>query len=259
MNEWELRKMDTETLFRLWRELKDPRIRDELIYRHMDLAKALARRFSGRGEPLEDLIQVALYGLINAIDRYDPDRGTKFETFAYPTILGELKRHFRDTAWALQLPRGLQELNQRAYKLVDILTQKLGRPPTMAELAQELGISEEQAIEALEAANAYETLSLEQEIFADEDDKPQPLEELVMVTDEDAVERWQKKQLLEEAMRVLDERERQVVTMRYFDDLTQTQIAEQLGISQMSVSRILRRALQKMQAYLRGSRRRARG
>ncbi len=258
MNEWELRKMDTETLFRLWRETKNPHIRDELIYRHMDLAKALARRFAGRGEPLEDLIQVALYGLINAIDRYDPDRGTKFETFAYPTILGELKRHFRDTAWALQLPRGLQELNQRAYKLVDILTQKLGRPPTMAELAQELGISEEQAIEALEAANAYETLSLEQEVFADEDDKPQPLEELVMVTDEDTVERWQKKQLLEEAMRVLDERERQVVTMRYFDDLTQTQIAEKLGISQMSVSRILRRALQKMRAYLRGSQRRAR-
>ncbi len=253
MNPWELQRISTEELFRLWRKTKDPRIRDELIYRHMDLAKALARRFAGRGEPLEDLIQVALYGLINAIDRYDPDRGTKFETFAYPTILGELKRHFRDTAWALQLPRGLQELNQRAYKLVDILTQKLGRPPTMAELAQELGISEEQVIEALDAANAYETLSLEQEVLTDEDEKPQPLEELVVTGEDEAMERWQKRQLLEEAMRVLDERERQVVEMRYYDDLTQTQIAERLGISQMSVSRILRRAVQKMRAYLRGA------
>jgi len=250
MTDWQLRQMETEELFHLWRKTKDPRIRDELIFRHLDLAKGLARRFMGRGEPLEDLIQVAIYGLINAIDRYDPNRGTKFETFAYPTILGELKRHFRDAAWALQLPRGLQELNQRAYKLVDILTQKLGRPPTIAELAQELGVSEEQVIEALDAANAYETLSLEQEVLTDEDDKPQTLEELLSTAEEKALERWQKRQLLEEAMGVLDERERKIVEMRFFDDLTQTQIAQRLGISQMHVSRLLRRALQKMQAYL---------
>lgn len=250
MTDWQLRQMETEELFHLWRKTKDPRIRDELIFRHLDLAKGLARRFMGRGEPLEDLIQVAIYGLINAIDRYDPNRGTKFETFAYPTILGELKRHFRDAAWALQLPRGLQELNQRAYKLVDILTQKLGRPPTIAELAQELGVSEEQVIEALDAANAYETLSLEQEVLTDEDDKPQTLEELLSTAEEEALERWQKRQLLEEAMGVLDERERKIVEMRFFDDLTQTQIAQRLGISQMHVSRLLRRALQKMQAYL---------
>ncbi|MFA0753046.1 MAG: hypothetical protein IMHGJWDQ_000814 [Candidatus Fervidibacter sp.] len=250
MTDWQLRQMETEELFHLWRKTKDPRIRDELIFRHLDLAKGLARRFMGRGEPLEDLIQVAIYGLINAIDRYDPNRGTKFETFAYPTILGELKRHFRDAAWALQLPRGLQELNQRAYKLVDILTQKLGRPPTIAELAQELGVSEEQVIEALDAANAYETLSLEQEVLTDEDDKPQTLEELLSTAEEEALERWQKRQLLEEAMGVLDERERKIVEMRFFDDLTQTQIAQRLGISQMHVSRLLRRALQKMQSYL---------
>ncbi len=252
MTDWQLKQMETEELFKLWREKKDPRIRDELIFRHLDLAKALARRFMGRGEPLEDLIQVAIYGLINAIDRYDPERGTKFETFAYPTILGELKRHFRDTAWAMQLPRGLQELNQKAYKLVDILTQKLGRPPTMTELAQELGVSEEQVIEALEAANAYETLSLEQEVLTDEDDRPQPLEELVTLMEDEAMERWEKRQLIEDAMKVLDERERKIVEMRFFEDLSQTQIAQRLGISQMHVSRLLRRALQKMQAYLRG-------
>ncbi len=253
MTEWQLKQMDTEELFRIWHKTRDPKVRDELVFRYLDLAKALARRFVGRGEPLEDLIQVAIYGLINAIDRYDPERGTKFETFAYPTILGELKRHFRDAAWAMQLPRGLLELNQKAYKLVDILTQKLGRPPTMAELAQELGVSEEQVIEALDAANAYETLSLEQEVITDEDDKPQPLEELVKMMDEEAIERWQKRQLVEDAMRVLDERERKIVEMYFFEDLKQTQIAQKLGISQMHVSRLLRKALQKMQAYLRGA------
>lgn len=252
MTDWQLKQMATEDLFRLWRQTQNPKIRDELIFRHLDLAKGLARRFMGRGEPLEDLIQVAIYGLINAIDRYDPDRGTKFETFAYPTILGELKRHFRDTAWSMQLPRGLQELNQKAYKLVDILTQKLGRPPTISELAQELGVSEEQVIEALEAANAYETISLEQEISANEDDKPQTLEELVSLTEGEEMQRWQQRQLIEDAMKVLDERERKIVEMRFFDDLTQTQIAQRLGVSQMHVSRLLRRAIQKMQAYMKG-------
>jgi RNA polymerase sigma-B factor len=252
MTDWQLRQMDTEELFRLWKETRDPKVRDELIFRHMDLAKALARRFMGRGEPLEDLIQVALYGLINAVDRYDPDRGTKFITFAIPTILGELKRHFRDTAWTMHLPRGLQELNQRAYKLIDVLTQQLGRPPTIAELAQELGVSEEQVMEALEAANAYEALSLEQELASDDDDRPQSLAELLMASENEEMERWQKRQLLEEAMSVLDERERKIVQMRFYDDLTQQQIAKRLGISQMHVSRLLRRALQKMQAYLRG-------
>lgn len=252
MMDWQMRQMDTEELFRLWRKTKDPKVRDELIYRHMDLAKGLARRFVGRGEPLEDLIEVAIYGLISAIDRYDPDRGTKFITFAVPTILGELKRYFRDASWAMQLPRGLQELNQKAYKLIDILTQKLGRPPTMAELAQELGVSEEQAIEALDAANAYEVLSLEQEVTTDEDDKPQPLSELLTVEDQ-TVERWQKRQLLDEAMKALSERERTIVEMRFYDDLTQQQIAKRLGISQMHVSRLLRRALAKMKAYLKGT------
>ncbi|MCS7192406.1 MAG: SigB/SigF/SigG family RNA polymerase sigma factor [Armatimonadetes bacterium] len=260
MTDWQLKQTDTDELFRLWHKTKDPKIRDELIFRYLDLAKALARRFIGRGEPLEDLIQVAIYGLINAIDRYDPERGTKFETFAYPTILGELKRHFRDAAWAMQLPRGLLELNQKAYKLVDILTQKLGRPPTIAELAQELGVSEEQVIEALDAAKAYETLSLEQEVITDEDDKPQSLEELATVTEGETIERWQKRWLLKEAMGILDERERKIIEMCFFDELTQTQIAQRLGISQMHVSRLLRRALQKMQAYLKGteSRREAR-
>ncbi|MCS7266078.1 MAG: SigB/SigF/SigG family RNA polymerase sigma factor [Armatimonadetes bacterium] len=253
MTDWQLKQMETEELFRLWHKTKNPKIRDELVFRYLDLAKALARRFVGRGEPLEDLIQVAIYGLINAIDRYDPERGTKFETFAYPTILGELKRHFRDTAWAIQLPRGLLELNQKAYKLVDILTQKLGRPPTIAELAQELGVSEEQVIEALDAANAYETLSLEQEVMTDEDEKPQPLEELVTMMEDETIERWKKRQLLEDAMKILDEREQKIVEMRFFEDLTQTQIAQRLGISQMHVSRLLRRALQKMQAYLKGA------
>lgn len=252
MTDWQLRQMDTEELFRLWKQTRDPRVRDELVFRHMDLAKALARRFMGRGEPLEDLIQVALYGLINAVDRYDPDRGTKFTTFAIPTILGELKRHFRDAAWTMHLPRGLQELNQRAYKLIDALTQQLGRPPTMAELAQELGVSEEQVIEALDAANAYEVMSLEQELMTDDDDRPQALAELLAASESEEMERWQKRQLIEEAMKVLDERERQIVTMRFYDDLTQTQIAQRLGISQMHVSRLLRRALRKMEAYLRG-------
>ncbi|MCS7224604.1 MAG: SigB/SigF/SigG family RNA polymerase sigma factor [Armatimonadetes bacterium] len=251
--DWQLSKKSTEELFRLWRQTGNPHIRDELIDRHLDLAKGLARRFVNRGEPLEDLIQVALFGLINAVDRFDPDRGTKFITFAVPTILGELKRHFRDTTWTLQVPRGLQELNQKAYRVLDLLTQKLGRPPTIAELAQELGVGPEQALEALDAAHAYEVLSLEQELETEDEDRPLSLGQIIAGDEAKELERMRMWQLIEDGLSVLDQRERSIVEMTYFQGLTQQEIAKKLGISQMHVSRLLRRALEKMRIRLRGT------
>lgn len=248
-----LSRKSTEELFEIWHRTKNPQVRDELIYRHLDLARALARRFANRGEPMEDLIQVAIYGLINAVDRFDPKRGTRFVTFAVPTILGELKRHFRDTTWTLQVPRGLQELNQKAYKVMDLLTQKLGRTPTVAEIAQELGVGPEAALEALEAAHAYEVLSLDQEIESADDDRTVSFTEIIAgqaQQEEDRLRTWS---LISEGMRALDQRERRIVEMTYFQGKTQTEIAKELGISQMHVSRLLRRALTRMRARLRGA------
>ena len=214
--------------------------RDELVQSHLGLAEHLARRFTGRGESLEDLTQVAYLALVKAADRYDPDRGAEFATFATPTVLGEIKRHFRDKGWAVRVPRQLQELRLALTKAVDELTQKLQRSPKVHELAAYLSISEDEVLQGLECGRAYTAQSIDPLLDPDKDDVPLAA---VVGTVDPALERVEDRHVLRPLMEDLPERERRMIEMRFFRNMTQTEIAEQLGISQMHVSRLLTRTL----------------
>ena len=225
----------------------DRAARDELIERSMPLVRSLARRYANRGEQLDDLVQIGAIGLIKAIDRFDLDRGFELTTYATPNIIGEIKRHFRDKGWSVRVPRGLQELNVRLTRLVEQLTVELGRSPTIAELAQEAGVDEEQVLEALESGRAYTSVSLSG--GADEDGgELDPLE--AIGSEEPAYAVSEDRALLAPGFRVLDERERSILHLRFFEGLTQSQIAAQVGISQMHVSRLIRRSLEKIRAEI---------
>jgi RNA polymerase sigma-B factor len=247
-----VKKRDAATpeLFAKYQRDRDPAIREELILAHMNLVRYLARKFANRGEPLEDLIQVGMIGLINAIDRFDPGRGIRFATYATPTIVGEIRRHFRDRGWAVKVPRRLQELNLAANKAVEELTQKLDRPPTVKELAEELEVGEPEALEALELGEMYELPSLDTALGGDSDDGRSELGDYVGQVDEE-IERFERRARLAEAMRTLTARERKIIQLRFFDNLSQTQVAKQLGISQMHVSRLQQRALAKLRDAVR--------
>jgi len=247
-----VKKRDAATpeLFAKYQQDRDPAIREELILAHMNLVRYLARKFANRGEPLEDLIQVGMIGLINAIDRFDPGRGIRFATYATPTIVGEIRRHFRDRGWAVKVPRRLQELNLAANKAVEALTQKLDRPPTVKELAEVLEVGEPEALEALELGEMYELPSLDTALGGDSDDGRSELGDYVGQVDEE-IERFERRARLAEAMRTLTARERKIIQLRFFDNLSQTQVAKQLGISQMHVSRLQQRALAKLRDAVR--------
>ena len=222
-------------------------IRDELVEGHLPLVEYLARRFAGRGEPLDDLVQVATIGLIKAIDRFDPERGVEFSTYATPTIAGEVKRHFRDKGWAVRVPRRLQELKLALTRATADLTQKLGRAPTVAELAEHLGLSEEDVLEGLESAHAYSTVSLDAP-DSDEDDGPAVADSLGMV--DDALEGVEYRESLKPLLEALPPREKRILVLRFFRGMTQSQIAAELGISQMHVSRLLARTLTQLREGL---------
>ena len=223
----------------------DRAARAELVERFLPLARQLARRYEGSGEPLDDLVQVASVGLLKAIDRFDVDRETAFSSFAVPTMLGELRRHFRDKGWSVRVPRGLQELNVKLSRLVEELTVQLGRSPTIPELAKASGAEEELVLEALESGRAYSSVSLSTGIGGgDDEDELDPLE--TIGTEEPGYRLSEEWAVLEPGLRVLDERERMILHLRFFDGLTQSQIAQQVGISQMHVSRLIRRALEKI-------------
>src|SRR5262249_36488964 len=209
----------------------------------MSLVRSLARRYAYRGEQLDDLVQIGAIGLIKAIDRFDIDRGVELTTYATPNIIGEIKRHFRDKGWAVRVPRGLQELNVQLSRLMDSLTIQRGRSPTIPELAKASGVEEEQVLEALESGRAYTSLSLSVGGSGDDDDLD-PLESLG--TEEHEYEVSEDRALLAPGFRALDERERMILQLRFFDGLTQSQIAQRVGISQMHVSRLIRRSLEKI-------------
>lgn len=233
--------------FRELRRTGNPSLRDALIQEHLPLVKALARRFANRGEPLEDLISTGVVALIHAIDRFDPDAGTKFSTFATPTVLGELKRYFRDKSWAMKVPRRMQELNRAANQARESLTQRLGRTPTYAEIAADLGVSEEQVIEAVESGRGYDMVSFETLGPSPDETGDGPGEEDEQFSN--VVRRVE----VEQAIRtILDEREQRIVRLYYFDERSQTEIAALLNISQMHVSRLLSRAKTKLRRYLQG-------
>jgi RNA polymerase sigma-B factor len=216
------------------------RIRGELVELHLPLVEYLARRFRNRGEWLDDLTQVATIGLIKSIDRFDLERGVEFSTYATPTIVGEIKRHFRDKGWAVRVPRRLQELKLALTKAISDLAQRLGRAPTVAELAAHLQMSEEEVLEGLESANAYSTVSLDAPDSCDED-APAVAESLGMV--DDALEGVEYRESLKPLLERLPPREKRILLLRFFGNMTQSQIATELGISQMHVSRLLARTL----------------
>jgi RNA polymerase sigma-B factor len=224
----------------------DQAARAALVERFLPLARQLARRYQRGGEMLDDLNQVASLGLLKAIDRFDPNRATAFSSFAVPTILGELKRHFRDKGWSVRVPRDLQELAVKLEPTTELLLRELGRAPTLAEVAERLDASVELVLEAREAAAAYRAVSLDRP-RDDDDEGADSLGQSVGIDDpgfgvaEDAA-------TVEQLMRVLSEREREVLRLRFVEDLTQAEIGMRVGVSQMHVSRILRHAIARLRA-----------
>jgi len=237
-------RMDDKILLRRYHEDGDLQAREQLIEQYMSLVRSLARRYSYRGEQLEDLVQIGAIGLIKAIDRFDLERGVELTTYATPNIIGEIKRHFRDKGWSVRVPRGLQELNVQLSRLVEQLTVQLARSPTIPELAKAAGVEEEEVLEALESGRAYTSLSLSVGGGGGDDDDLDPLESLG--TEEHQYEVSEDRALLAPGFKTLDERERQILQLRFFEGLTQSQIAQQVGISQMHVSRLIRRSLEKI-------------
>ena len=223
------------------------KLRDELVEAHLPLVEYLARRFRNRGEPLDDLIQVATIGLIKSVDRFDLERGVEFSTYATPTVVGEIKRHFRDKGWAIRVPRRLQELKLALTKATSELSQKNGRSPTVAELALHLELSEEEVLEVLESANAYSAVSLDAPDGGD-DYSPAVADSLGMI--DDALEGVEYRESLKPLLEKLPPREKTILMLRFFGGLTQSQIALQLGISQMHVSRLLARTLAQLRVGL---------
>jgi RNA polymerase sigma-B factor len=235
---------EDRVLLRRYHEEGDLLAREQLIEQYMSLVRSLARRYSYRGEQLDDLVQIGAIGLIKAIGRFDLNRGVELTTYATPNIIGEIKRHFRDKGWSVRVPRGLQELNVKLSKLIEDLTVELGRSPTIPELAKASGSEEELVVEAIECGRAYSSISLSTGGGQDEDGELDPLESLG--AEEPEYEVSEDRAVLAPGFRVLDERERMILHLRFFKGLTQSQIAQQVGISQMHVSRLIRRALEKI-------------
>ena len=241
-------RLDDKILLRKYHEEGDLAAREKLIEQYMSLVRSLARRYSYRGEQLEDLVQIGAIGLIKAIDRFDLERGVELTTYATPNIIGEIKRHFRDKSWSVRVPRGLQELNVQLSRLMEQLTVQLGRSPTIAELAKASGSEEEDVLEALESGRAYSSVSLSSGGGGDGDEDLDPLESIG--TEERQYEVSEDREVLAPGFKALDERERKILQLRFFDGLTQSQIAQQVGISQMHVSRLIRRSLEKIRAEI---------
>ncbi len=242
---------DDRNVFELFRDIeKDPSARERLAVSFQPLVEYLARRFAGRGEALEDLVQVANIGLLNAIDRFDPDREVQFSTYATATIVGELKRHFRDKAWAVRVPRQLQETAVHLNQALPELTQKLGRSPTIAEIAQRLQVAEDEIVEAMDAIQAYSTTSI---------DAPAGTSGITHADtfggDDPSLELLDGWATIAPAVHELSDRDRRVLYLRFFRDMTQSEIAEEIGISQMHVSRILNRTLERLRDTTRATER----
>ena|SRR5713101_2384419 len=234
---------DRETTARFieYRRTRSRELRNQLVEDHMRLAEFLARRFANRGEPIDDLRQVALVGLLKSVERFETDRGLQFSTFATPTITGELKRHFRDRGWAIRVPRRLQELHLELDRTVAELSQELGRPPTPSEIAQRAGVLEEDVLESMEASSLYRLPSLDA-VRPDDDAAPGPGSQFG--GDDAELEAVDGRVTVAELLSILPERQRRIVYLRFFEGLTQSEIADEVGVSQMHVSRLLVRSLE---------------
>jgi RNA polymerase sigma-B factor len=240
--------MDERALLTSWHTDRDTAARDLLVERMLPLARRVASRYRRPGEPFDDLVQIAVIGLVKAIDRFDPSRDTALSSYAVPTMLGELKRHFRDHGWALHVPRGLQERVFRVDESGRALARTLGRTPTTAEVAEATGLTPEEVLDAYEAAGALESVSLEEQRFGSGGgDGEATYADSVGAVDEN-FDRAEYKAVLANAVRALPERDQLVLQLRFSEDLTQSEIAERVGISQMHVSRLLRRSLDRLRA-----------
>ena len=227
--------------FREYRRTRDRALRNHLIEEHLSLARALARRFANRNEPLDDLEQVAMLGVLKAVERFDPDHGTPFAAFAVPTVIGELRRHFRDRGWMVRVPRRVQDLHLRIGSVVSELSQQLGRSPTPREIADAAGVRDEDVLEALDAGNRYRPASLDLGASSSDTDTRLSHADAELTSVEDRA-------TLLRLFNRLPEREQRVMYMRYFEDMTQAEIAEAIGVSQMHVSRLLTRSLDTLQS-----------
>ena len=232
-------------LFRRFKEEGDMDAREKLVMSHLNLVRFIANKFKNRGEPIDDLVQVGYLGLLKAIDRFDPSRGLEFTTFATPTIMGEIKRHFRDKGWSVRVPRRLQELSAKVNQATDTLTSQLQRSPTIAEIADYLDATVDEVLEAMESSSAYSSVSLEAPSGADDDDTPSVIDRYA--TEDSDLAFTDDRIIIEEALASFSPRERDVIEMRFLKGMTQIEIAEKLGISQVQVSRLLRRTLKKIQ------------
>jgi len=237
-------RRSTDALFREYRRSRDPATRDALVERFLPLARQLARRYQRGDEPFDDLVQVASLGLVKAVDRFDLDRAVAFSSYAVPTILGELKRYFRDTGWAVHVPRGLQERVMKVDKTVSKLTIRLGRAPSVADIAEEMGLELEEVLEAMGASQAYDAVSLEAGR-----DSERPEEGTIGETlgeEDERLELVEYGTTIAGTLRALPDRDRHVLKLRFVDDMTQSEIAARIGVSQMQVSRLIRRALDRL-------------
>jgi RNA polymerase sigma-B factor len=239
----------TRELFARFAQTRSEDIRNELVVAYLNLVRFLALKFANRGEPLDDLVQVGTVGLLKAIDRFEPERGIEFTTYATPTIVGEIKRYFRDRGWAVKVPRRLQELNLTVNRTSEKMAVEMGRSPTVAELAARLGATEEEILEAQELGQAYTLLSLDSEVTGDGDRKSQTLADTVGVVDS-GLELLEDRANLERAFHVLTGRERVIIHLRFYESVSQTEIAKRLNVSQMHVSRLQAKALEKLRAAL---------
>jgi RNA polymerase sigma-B factor len=240
----------------LFLELTDPdtddvrrsACREDLVRLHLPLVDHCARRFMNRGEPLDDLVQVGTIGLIKAVDRFDTDRGVEFSTYATPTILGEIKRYFRDKGWAIRVSRRLQELRMSIGSVTGEMSQDLGRSPTPREIAEKLGVSVEEVMEGIESANAYSTLSLDAGDSGEDGQRNSMLDSLGM--DDEALAHVEIRESIKPLIEQLPQREKRILMLRFFRGMTQSQIAEEIGVSQMHVSRLLNRTLEQLRTSL---------
>jgi RNA polymerase sigma-B factor len=240
------RDVEQELLERYHRD-GDLAARSELIERLMPLVRHIARRYANRSEPLDDLVQVGCIGLIKAVDRFDVDRGVRLSTFATPNIAGEIKRHFRDRGWFIRVPRDVQELGAKLHDTVDRLTVRLGRSPTIEELAEATEATVDEVLDAMQGSQGYSTLSFDEPIGRDGEARS-ALD--VMGAEDEEFDTVERRVLLSDGIKQLQSRERLIVRLRFFEGLTQREIAEQVGISQMHVSRLLRRSLDEMRAAM---------
>jgi RNA polymerase sigma-B factor len=233
-----------QILFVRYQRQGDMAAREELVRRFLPLARRLARRYERASEPLEDLVQVASVGLVKAIDRFETEQGTGFSSYAVPTILGELKRHFRDSGWALHVPRGMQERVLKVNEAVENLSGELGRSPTPQQVAMQLSMPVEEVLEAMEAGAAYDTVSLDAPLRSSEDERTSLADS--MGENDGRFELVEHSATLGRVLRAMPERERTILYLRFAEGLTQVEIAERIGISQMHVSRLIRRALERL-------------